>query len=56
MKALAIQTLIATVIWGLGMHFLFDWPREKLLMPMIVFAGLYWGASRLLGLIIKKDK
>ena len=41
MRAILYQTAFVTVLWGLGMHFLFAWPREDLAGPMAGFAILY---------------
>ncbi|MBU0645313.1 MAG: hypothetical protein KJ731_00140 [Alphaproteobacteria bacterium] len=53
-RGLLIQTLIATVLWGLGMVLVFDWPRAEILKPMVFFAAVYWGIGRIIGLILAK--
>ncbi|WP_439103093.1 hypothetical protein [Celeribacter marinus] len=56
-RALLYQTLIATALWGLGMVWLFDWPRDKILAPLLFFAATYWVIGRIIGLIVaKKDE
>lgn len=48
------QTIIATLIWGAGMHFFFAWPREELLIPMAFFAVTYWVIGRVISLLFNK--
>lgn len=38
-RGVLFQTLLATTLWGLGMHLVFGWPREGLLAPMALFAA-----------------
>ena len=42
MRGLIYQTLFVTVLWGLGMVFLFDWSRETIAAPMAIFALIYF--------------
>ena len=55
-RARLFQTGIATALWGLGMHFLFDWPREDLLAPMLVFGCLYWVVSRVVHHLVEQRR
>jgi hypothetical protein len=41
MRALIYQTLFVTVLWGLGMKFLFAYPAQKLAIGMVLFALAY---------------
>jgi uncharacterized integral membrane protein len=36
-SATTLQALASTAIWGILMVWMFDWPRETILMPMVVF-------------------
>ncbi|MEF3047717.1 hypothetical protein [Pseudotabrizicola sp. L79] len=39
-RGVALQTLVAMVLWGLGMTWVFGWPREAILTPMVMFGLL----------------
>ncbi|WP_376873199.1 hypothetical protein [Albirhodobacter sp. R86504] len=42
MRALVYQTAFVTLLWGVGMVFIFDWPRATIAGPMAAFALLYF--------------
>jgi hypothetical protein len=41
MRGLIYQTAFVTLLWGLGMVFIFGWPRDTIAVPMVVFAMIY---------------
>lgn len=50
------QALATTAIWGLGMTFLFDWPREAILLPMVLFGLLMFAILGTLKMIKDRRK
>lgn len=56
MRGLLYQTAFVTLIWGAGMVFLFDWPREAIAVPMVMFAAIYFGGLALWRFLRKQRK
>lgn len=55
-RGVLFQTLFATAIWGLGMHFAFGWPREGLLVPMAAFAVVMFAVLAGIGFLKSRRK
>lgn len=53
-QSVIFQSLLAMVLWGLGMTLVFGWPRDTLALPMGMFGSLMFA---LLGTVkVIKDR
>ena len=55
-QSVVFQALVATVLWGLGMIYAFDWPRETILFPMVMFGLLMFAILGTLKMIKDRGK
>lgn len=55
-RGILFQALFTTALWGLGMHFVFDWPREGMLPKLAVFAVVMVGLLVLIDLVMQRRK
>lgn len=55
-QSVVFQTLVTVVLWGLGMIFVFDWPRETILVPMVMFGLLMFAILGTLKMVRDRRK
>ena len=50
-RGVLFQTLLAMVLWGLGMVFVFGWSRADVALPMVMFGMLMFAVLGTIKLI-----